>query len=158
MEKDVIQDIYKGQLISCWKDNEMLHIVFPFSVVSVPLQEADTVIDELSKIKTAANRCKKRKQKKQDIQSGQLWEREITDIVNKTLLADVMTQEKAELLFKYLDKENESILPPIPIQEFFNIQWSGMMMNIPVFWIVVSAFKTGMIYQEHRKEFEGAGD
>ena len=42
--------IYDGDLISCWEDDELIYLAFPWAVVIMPVEEWSKVVTDLTQL------------------------------------------------------------------------------------------------------------
>ena len=50
---DTIVDIFKGEIISVWIDDEWFYLSTPYCTVNIPLEETESIIKELQALAVA---------------------------------------------------------------------------------------------------------
>ena len=154
-----ITDIYEGEIIHCWKDDECVYINFPWCCLNFPIDDIDSVLDELHEF-IAIWVSKDYEKAVEPLNSGN-WEEEIKDIVDKSGFNKnndtenyKQYEEKAIKLFEHFDNDKSSLLPSEQNQEFLNPIFLGLALNERAIDALITVFKMGLTFQKYRDEFE----
>ncbi len=45
-----VSDVYSGEIITCWHDDDFVFVSFPWCTINFPVEDFDNVIEELDEL------------------------------------------------------------------------------------------------------------
>ena len=152
-KKDVVQDIFNGKVLNCWKDDRFVYLEFPWCIINFPIENASDVFKELAKLDKASKRKGKirLKTKKDEL----IWEKEIDEIL-KSGKNETEIEKQLNLLSSYINDLEyiKTLIPSEKNQGFLNEAFTHILSNKPLPYAIITIFEIGQIYQENKKIFE----
>ena len=160
----MIKDIYNGEIISCWKDEDIVYLSFPWCTVNFPIEEVDRIFEELKRLRRVISRKKVnskpiKKTGVLDEEGKPFWEKEVDKILeDKKVDGDNenFVERGIGLCMDYLEKDRKELVPSEKCQETFNHLFSLFLSEERMVEALLSAFQLGQVYQRHREEFESS--
>lgn len=146
-------DIYRGDIITAWKDDETLFISFSWVTLSFPLDETDYILEELHAV--IASWLDKDNLEKEIIEKDDKifgWEDQVEKILQEKSDDEQLPQEKIDLFSKFLMESNSP--PSEKWQDFLNCTFTGIITNENIVSSLICAFRIGQTYQKHQVELE----
>lgn len=154
-KKSLAEDIFEGEYVSAWKIDDTVFIAFPWYTIILPNDNTEQVLEELSKLNSISrNKTKAKSRSKKKTLEPVPWQQDIESILAKEMKTDDAAKERVELFCKCCGDSDSLRNPQEEIQGFLTDLWNDMLIESPVFKVIVSAFKLGQVYQAHRKELD----
>lgn len=148
MTESKMKDVYDGKYISCWKDQNLVFISFPWCTINFFEKDFPEVIEELSDLKKA---LKSKRKRNKASSKGQLWERQIDEILNTKDVS--LSEEKRNIFLSHYNGSSVSI-PSDKCQFFFAQIFNELLLEHALSEVLVKSFKMGQVYQLHKDELE----